>query len=551
MKSKNIMQLYMQGAAVALFVVLMLGTALRAEAQRYDSPLEFRASQILPREMVTGPNHRVDERVINDGFQNHYKIYSKFGEYAVVSTAMLRKRVHEIHEMAAMEQLKLGKEFLNSFKESGFKTLEGAKNLITSPVKTVYGTVAGVGTIFKNASQNLFGFKKSEAEESQLKDVIGFSKTKRDYAYQFSVDVYSRNQPMQKRLDQITWAGYFGGLSMSAALAPISGGASIAISVSRLSKLFNEIFRTVPPSELRAMNQKKLLEMGINEDLVDLFLNNAKYSPREQTLLVGALAEIKGARNRAAFVKFAVPTDNPDMAFFRYRQAEMYAGYNKSVEPIERFEGFGRFAAARTRDGKLVFNVPLDYLAWTENMAGFIDAAISHTKTLPRVTEKHLWVTGSVSPLALKELNKRGMLVHDRREGRLLGTEASVSEYIKRRTPSATLEVKATSVAIGVGFQWGDGKLKFKGREYAFSVQGLSLVDVSFTSISATGKVFNLNNVDDFSGTYVASKAALAVGGGKGDLTMRNGKNVSIHLRSDQTGVAISLGAGGLTVKLK
>jgi hypothetical protein len=501
--------------------------------------------------MITGPNHRVDERVLNDGFQNHYKIYSKFGEYAVVSDAKLRKRVHEIREMAAMEELKLGKEFLSSFKEGGFKTLEGAKNLITSPVKTVYGTVAGVGTIFKNAGQNLFGFKKSKTEESQLKDVIGFSKTKLEYAFQFSVDAYSRNQPMQKRLDQITWAGYFGGLSVSAAFAPISGGASIAISVSRLSKLFNEIFRATPPSQLRVMNQKKLLAMGINEDLIDLFINNAFYSPREQTLLVGALAEIKNASNRAAFVKFAVPTNNPDMAFFRHRQAEMYAGYHKSVEPIERFEGFGRFAAARTRDGKLVFNVPLDHLAWTENMAGFVDAAIHHTKSLPRVTEKHLWVTGSVSPLALKDLNKRGMLVHERSEGRLLGKEASISEYKKRRTPAATLKVKATSVAIGAGFQWGDGTLKFKGREYAFSVQGLSLVDVGFTSVSGTGKVFNLNNLDDFSGTYVASKAALAVGGGQGDLTMRNGNGVSIHLRSDQQGVAISLGAGGLTVKLK
>ena len=77
------------------------------------------------------------------------------------------------------------------------------------------------------------------------------------------------------------------------------------------------------------------------------------------------------------------------------------------------------------------------------------------------------------------------------------------------------------------------------------------MVDVGFTSVSAQGKVFNLNNVADFSGTYVASKAALAVGGGKGDLTMRNGKNVSIHLRSDQEGVAISLGPGGLTIKLK
>ena len=87
---------------MALFVVLLLGTALRAAARRYESSPVLKASQILPRELVSGLNHRVEERVINDGYQNHYKIYSKFGEYAVVSTAMLRKRVHEIHEMAAI-----------------------------------------------------------------------------------------------------------------------------------------------------------------------------------------------------------------------------------------------------------------------------------------------------------------------------------------------------------------------------------------------------------------------------------------------------------------
>ncbi len=418
---------------IALCGVLLLGLVLTAAAQvRSEIATALRASEILPPDLLSGTNFRVDERVLNDGYLNHYKIYSKYGEFAAVSTAMLRKRIHEINAMADLEKVKGTKEFMSSFKESGFKTLEGAKSLITRPVKTVYGTVAGVGKVFQGAKDSLFGHKRSKSEESRLKDVIGFSKVKREYAYQFGVDVYSRNEPLQERLGQISWAGYAGGLSMSAALAPISGGVSVAISVSRLSRLFNEIFRTTPPNELRRMNQKKLVDMGISKDLADLYIDNQAYTPREQTLIVAALGEMKGVRGRSAFVKFAVPTDNADMAFFRERQAEMYAGYHETVEPIKEFVPLGRFVAAHTGGGKLIFNVPLDHLVWTDTMAGFVGAASSRVDALRGVTSKELWVTGTVSPLAREELKKGSWKIQERTEARLLEMTKENPSYKKK-----------------------------------------------------------------------------------------------------------------------
>jgi len=34
----------------------------------------------LPRELLAGPNHRVEERVYNDGYINRYTVLSKFGD---------------------------------------------------------------------------------------------------------------------------------------------------------------------------------------------------------------------------------------------------------------------------------------------------------------------------------------------------------------------------------------------------------------------------------------------------------------------------------------
>src|SRR5215475_8347066 len=101
------------------------------------------------------------------------------------------------------------------------------------------------------------------------------------------------------------------------------------------------------------------------------YLNNGAFSPREQTLLVHALDAMTGVGNRAAFIRFATATPNRTMASFRQRQAEMYAGYHKTVAPLSSFVSLGDLAAAHTGNGAVVFCVPLDYLVWTEPMAQF------------------------------------------------------------------------------------------------------------------------------------------------------------------------------------
>src|SRR5262245_5704134 len=148
------------------------------------------------------------------------------------------------------------------------------------------------------------------------------------------------------------------------------------------------------------------------------YLNNGAFSPREQTLLVHALDEMPGVDNRAAFIRFAIATPNRTLAFFRQRQAEMYAGYYKTVAPLSSFVSLGELAAARTGNGAVVLCVPLDYLVWTEPMAKFITAA---NKVIDDAgaKEKQLWVTGALSAEARKAMESRGWQVQEHSEARL------------------------------------------------------------------------------------------------------------------------------------
>ena len=402
----------------ALYAGVTLLCYLVTPAYGYEAAQTLQASKFLPAELRSGANFRVDEKISNDGYLNTYHINSKFGTFTAVSTAMLRKRIGEVNALVVMEKVKGTTEFTNALTKAGSDALGSAKNLVTHPVDTLSGAASGLGAAFRRAGDSLTGPKRSDSEESRVKDLIGFARTKRDYAYQFGVDVYSDNKVLQDRLDEITWAGYGGSMTLSAALAAVPGGAGVVVSVVTTNRLLNDLFRTTPPVDLRRMNGEKLKAMGVNAEIADAYLNNGAFSPREQTLLVYALDEMKGVGNRGAFIRFAMTTPNRNISFFRERSAEMYAGYHKAVSPVSSFVSLGELAAARVGSGALVFCAPLDYLVWTEPMAKFITAA---NKVIDEAgpKEKQLWVTGSLSAEARKEMESRGWKVQENSEARL------------------------------------------------------------------------------------------------------------------------------------
>jgi hypothetical protein len=542
-------------SALALIFLGMLffqpGT-INAAQTGYEALPVLSASRILPPALLTGPNHRVQEQVKSDGIVNIYTIDSRFGTFTAVSTAMLRIRIHEINAMDRMDKLKGTKEYADSLKASGLDALVAAKDMVFQPIKTTKEVVSGVGMMFQRAGDSLFGAKRSDAEDSRFKNLIGFSNYKRDYATQLGVDVYSKNKVLQDRLNEIAWTGFAGGLTVSAAMAAVPGGAGFAMTAIGTTRLATEVLQNTPPSDLRRMNAEKLTAMGIDAHTTDMFISDSVFSPSEQTILVTALDEMRGVAERERFVQLAALTDKDDVAFFRQRQAEMYAGYHRAVSPLERFVGVGPVPAARTVKGALVFNLPVDYVVWTEQVARVVTTASNLANQLPGISEKQLWITGTLSPRTRAEMQRLNWKVYERNEALIVGTDKPVSYHREDpRKPSGMVRLKSKSIALGAGVSWGDGVLTFQGRDYPFSVSELSLLDFGASAVTGTGRVYNLNNLADFSGNYVATQATFAVAGGAGELTMTNAKGVVIALSSQESGTQLTAGPSGISLKLK
>ena len=115
----------------------------------------------------------------------------------------------------------------------------------------------------------------------------------------------------------------------------------------------------------------------------------------------------------------------------------------------------------------------------------------------------------------------------------------------------AMVSLTSRAVAVGIGLQWGEGTLSFEGRNYDFSVKGLSVGDLGASSSVALGDVSNLERIEDFAGTYMAVSAGAAAGPGRSTVTMRNEHGVVIRLDADQTGGRLTLGAEGLRVAMR
>jgi hypothetical protein len=115
--------------------------------------------------------------------------------------------------------------------------------------------------------------------------------------------------------------------------------------------------------------------------------------------------------------------------------------------------------------------------------------------------------------------------------------------------PSATVRIQEWSAAYYGSAAAGKGTLYFHGRHH-FTISGLGAGGMGAQKISATGKVYNLNNLSDFSGTYHGISRGLTLIEGKMHAKLTNQNGVTMYLAAETEGLASSMGAQAFEVNL-
>ena len=123
--------------------------------------------------------------------------------------------------------------------------------------------------------------------------------------------------------------------------------------------------------------------------------------------------------------------------------------------------------------------------------------------------------------------------------------------YAEEPKPDALLSLNQTSVGLFFGYTWGHGVLTYRDKTYPVEIDGFSVMSLGFAQAEATGEVFNLKKLEDFSGTYMAGSVDGTVGAGAGAATMQNQNGVVIHLFTTTAGLNVKVAPEGVRLNLK
>jgi len=120
------------------------------------------------------------------------------------------------------------------------------------------------------------------------------------------------------------------------------------------------------------------------------------------------------------------------------------------------------------------------------------------------------------------------------------------------RQLSGKIYIKQVQIAfIGSG-NLGGGTLDYKGKKYRFTVGGLGIGGFGYSEMEANGEVYDLKKVEDFAGAYAQGRYGVVAGSSDtGELWLQNDQGVSLHLKTHREGLALSLGAVALYIKVE
>jgi hypothetical protein len=116
--------------------------------------------------------------------------------------------------------------------------------------------------------------------------------------------------------------------------------------------------------------------------------------------------------------------------------------------------------------------------------------------------------------------------------------------------PSATVRIREWSAAYYGSAAGGKGTLYYNGQRHHFTISGLGAGGVGAQKVSATGKVYNLNRLSDFPGTYQGISRGLTLIEGKLHAKLTNGNGVVMYLAGETEGVASSIGVQAFEITL-
>jgi len=406
------------------------------------------ATSFAPTALLSGPGFLVDPHVEIRGYMAHFTLDTPVGMIHAESVEILADRVAELPALGALDEVSRSDAFIGAAGDAIGTTARGLGQVLRHPVDTLVGLPAGVARYFGNRLRKAgrqaqsvsdraarrFGSDgnpyprdqgpmteardvaqaQADAEtkkprrwydrigsegERELKRQIKFGQVRRELAERLGIDPYTSNPHIRERLDDLAWAGSSGRYSAIAAIGSIGGtGALVVEHGTRL----NELVWKLDPDQLRERNHARLRAYARDELLMRQFLRRGVFTPTWQTAMLDALDALQPASGTDALLELAMTAQTELEARFILNALNLIAHELGERAHRGKLLSIGAGLAYDAVDGERMLPLPVDYLVWTGEIAGFVDRKDF------RVSRKTVLIGGVASMRSQRELTARG-----------------------------------------------------------------------------------------------------------------------------------------------
>lgn len=404
-------------SAVVGAAALALSTTGQLPLEAFEEPRTFTASEIIPAYLMVGPHHRVRDLAQGDGYLIEFVIDSDYGVYECVGIGELQRRVEEIRAISTLVAISKSDLFAEGIKKSVETPLNAVKNIVEDPAGAVKQVPKSVGHFFEKIGSGIGNAARKAGDKREnvsppetkevgkglgrvIKNVAGFDKAKLECARQLGIDPYTDNVRLQEEMEKVTWAFFAGGLPLKIGVSVASSGASRALSATEFVGMPDDLYQ-LTASELDFRDRQALNDIGLSPERIDALFANSHLTRSLRHRLIARLADLSGS-GRGDIVDLVAACDSLWRCYFVADVIQLFR-IRQQTQPYASFGVYGRLPVALTSDGVLEISAPVDYLSWTEPVAGF-----ASRDDINAVEKRRLLLKGKSSPEAKRQLKASG-----------------------------------------------------------------------------------------------------------------------------------------------
>lgn len=368
---------------------LLAASTLIAQSNTLSVPV----TDILPPVLVENTIYTLEPEASVHKSIATYTINSRHGQYKVQGTVGLEEHINELLAIEKLEEMKKSKVYVDAAKNSALGPWDTAKGIVTEPITTVKESAKGFGGYLADIGYSIFS--KDPSQENVAKTTLGFAAAKRKLAYELGVNPYTRFEPLQDALGEVSWTATGGGLTVTVLFSFVKDTPGTVLRISKTAGSARKLVRDMSPRKLSKLNEETLMEMDLNESSIELLMENYNFDPEAKTRLVTALDSLSSANGLQLLVDSALIAGSPQKANIIRDWVELIAAFEDNVTPVRKIVIYSSAPFVIDSEDNIYGVFPADYSAAGQGIEGQL-ASIAERIKADGYEPAEIYTTGKV-----------------------------------------------------------------------------------------------------------------------------------------------------------